>query len=174
MPQKVEIKLFIEGKYDYYDEQEGGYTGDKYSNAIMEEASEKYDLTLWQVSSIWGDETIQADVQESELNVADEQGKKDFEFLKLMRDTASDKMKTVIKGKAQEEWGTDYNMVKYEYDKQLEAYVLVMEIVNHPDLEGTVNEVLMDEALNEWGLDFNMVMYEYDKQLEAWKELQNN
>lgn len=113
-------------------------------------------------------------VQENEVSVSDVKEEEEFEFLKLMRDTSSDKMKAVIKGEAQEEWGTDYDMVKYEYDKQLEAYELVMAVVNHPDLEGTINEVLMEEALNDWGLDFDMVMYEYDKQLEAWQELNND
>jgi hypothetical protein len=113
-------------------------------------------------------------VQESEPNLPDVQEEDEFEFLKLMRDTSSDKIKAAIKSQAQEDWGSDYDMVKYEYDKQLEAYEKIMYIVNHSGLAGTIDEILMEDALNKWGLDFDMVMYEYDKQLEAWQELQND
>lgn len=44
----------IERKYDYYDNREGKYTGDKYSDIIWEEIQNKYNLTHTEVSIIWG------------------------------------------------------------------------------------------------------------------------
>lgn len=47
------ICTYIQGRYDYYDLLEGGYSGDKYSDIIMEEAAEKYGLTSRQAFIIW-------------------------------------------------------------------------------------------------------------------------
>lgn len=51
--QKKSIGYFIKGRYDYYDEQNGGYAGDKYSDTIMREAADKYGLTVEHLNIIW-------------------------------------------------------------------------------------------------------------------------
>lgn len=50
---KKSIGYFIKGRYDYYDSINGGYTGDKYSDRIMQEAADKYGLSVSQIDIIW-------------------------------------------------------------------------------------------------------------------------
>lgn len=51
--EKKKICEYIESRYEYYDNLNGGYSGDKYSDAIMEEAAKKYGLTVTQIEIIW-------------------------------------------------------------------------------------------------------------------------
>lgn len=51
--EKKEICDYIQSRYDYYDSISGGYSGDKYSDTIWQEASSKYGLTESQISIIW-------------------------------------------------------------------------------------------------------------------------
>lgn len=51
--EKKEICDYIQSRYDYYDSISGGYSGDKYSDKIWEEAAKKYGLTESQISIIW-------------------------------------------------------------------------------------------------------------------------
>lgn len=51
--EKKEICEYIESRYEYYDNLNGGYSGDKYSDIIMEEAANKYGLTVTQIEIIW-------------------------------------------------------------------------------------------------------------------------
>lgn len=51
--EKKVICAYIQRRYDYYDRLEGGYSGDKYSDIIMEEAAEEYGLTETQIFIIW-------------------------------------------------------------------------------------------------------------------------
>ena len=51
--EKKEICEYIESRYEYYDNLNGGYSGDKYSDTIMEEAAQKYGLTVTQIEIIW-------------------------------------------------------------------------------------------------------------------------
>lgn len=51
--EKKEICEYIEERYAYYDSINGGYAGDKYSDTIMEEAAEKYGLSVDQIDIIW-------------------------------------------------------------------------------------------------------------------------
>lgn len=51
--EKKEICEYIESRYEYYDNLNGGYSGDKYSDTIMEEAANKYGLTVTQIEIIW-------------------------------------------------------------------------------------------------------------------------
>ncbi|MGI5839409.1 MAG: hypothetical protein ACOX8W_07080 [bacterium] len=55
---KKEINKFIESRYEYYDKQDGGNTGDKYSDEIWKEASEKYNLAERYISEIWLDTDV--------------------------------------------------------------------------------------------------------------------
>lgn len=51
--EKKEICQYIESRYEYYDKLNGGYSGDKYSDTIMEETAKKYGLTVTQIEIIW-------------------------------------------------------------------------------------------------------------------------
>ena len=68
-----------------------------------------------------------------------------------------------LKANASAEWGDDYQMVKYEYDNQVEAYDWVMAQTAHPDI--------MAKAKREWGMDYQMVQYEYNNQVKAYNDL---
>ena len=50
---KKVICQYIQSRYDYYDTLNGGYAGDKYSDTIMEEAANKYSLSVSQIKVIW-------------------------------------------------------------------------------------------------------------------------
>lgn len=51
--EKKAICEYIEGRYEYYDDINGGYSGDKYSDRIMQEAATRYGLTTTQIEIIW-------------------------------------------------------------------------------------------------------------------------
>jgi hypothetical protein len=50
---KKKICDFIDERYAYYDSISGGYAGDKYSDTIWKEASEKFQLSESHISIIW-------------------------------------------------------------------------------------------------------------------------
>lgn len=77
--------------------------------------------------------------------------------------TEREKVIEIIKANALTKWGDDYNMVKYEQDKQIGAYDWVAKQTEYPNI--------MEKAKNKWGYDFNMVKYEYEKQVQAYKSL---
>lgn len=56
--QKLFIKQWIDKRYDYYDEIEGKYTGNKYTKTIFNEAAALFNKTYSQIDSIWGDPDI--------------------------------------------------------------------------------------------------------------------
>lgn len=51
--QKLSIIYWIEDRYDYYDKLAGGYTGDKYTKTIFNEAAERYNKSYTQINEIW-------------------------------------------------------------------------------------------------------------------------
>lgn len=51
--EKKAIGNFIHSRYEYYDKKNGGYAGDKYSDTIMQEAADKYGLSVSQIKIIW-------------------------------------------------------------------------------------------------------------------------
>ncbi len=51
--EKKAICNYIQGRYNYYDNINGGYAGDKYSDRIMQEAANKYGITSEQAFIIW-------------------------------------------------------------------------------------------------------------------------
>lgn len=51
--QKLTIIYWIEARYDYYDNLEGKYVGDKYTKTIFNEAAERYNKTYEQIDDIW-------------------------------------------------------------------------------------------------------------------------
>ena len=71
--------------------------------------------------------------------------------------------KGIVKAKAESEWENDYSMVKYEIDKQMEAYDWLAKQNIHLDI--------MKRAKQEWKDDYSMVKYEYEKQVEAYESL---
>lgn len=50
---KKSIGYYIQGRYDYYDTLNSGYSGDKYSDTIMQEAADKYGLSIDHIKIIW-------------------------------------------------------------------------------------------------------------------------
>jgi hypothetical protein len=82
-----------------------------------------------------------------------------------IKDTRTEREKVieVLKANALKEWGDDYNMVKYELDKQTSAYDWIIKQTEYPEI--------MEKAKKEWGDDYNMVKYEYEKQVKAYKSL---
>jgi len=69
----------------------------------------------------------------------------------------------ILKAEAMKKWKDDYSMVKYELNKQTEAYDWVIKQTEYSDI--------MKKALQKWGNDYSMVKYEYEKQVEAFKAL---
>jgi hypothetical protein len=67
----------------------------------------------------------------------------------------------ILKKNAEKEWGDDYQMVKFEYDNQVEAYDWVVSQTEYPDI--------MTNAKQEWGDDYQMVQFEYENQVEAYE-----
>lgn len=51
--QRQEIKKYIQQRYDYYDKKEGKYCGEKYTDTIFKEASQKYGFTVAETYNIW-------------------------------------------------------------------------------------------------------------------------
>ena len=54
------------------------------------------------------------------------------------------------------EWGMDYEMVKYEYENQVEAYEWLKKNKNK-------NPEEFIRASSKWGNNYEMVKYEYEK-----------
>lgn len=52
---RIEIKNWITQRYDYYDELEGRYCGDKYTKTIFNEAATKFGFTYEEIYNIWCD-----------------------------------------------------------------------------------------------------------------------
>jgi len=67
----------------------------------------------------------------------------------------------ILKANASAEWGSDFQMVQYEYNNQVEAYDWVVAQTKYP--------AIMVEAKDEWGNDYQMVKYEYGNQVEAYE-----
>lgn len=70
-------------------------------------------------------------------------------------------MLVILKANASSKWGTDYQMVQYEYNNQVQAYDWVVAQTKYPDI--------MAKAKNKWSNDYQMVKYEYNNQVEAYE-----
>ena len=70
-------------------------------------------------------------------------------------------MLAILKTNASTKWGDNYQMVKYEYDNQVEAYDWVVAQAKYLDI--------MTGAKQKWGNNYQMVKYEYDNQVEAYE-----
>jgi hypothetical protein len=70
----------------------------------------------------------------------------------------------IARANAEEDWGTDYSMVKYSYDNQMEAYDWLVQQTEHKDI--------MQDAIDDWGDDYEMVQYTYNNQVDAYNSLQ--
>ena len=51
--EKKEICNYIQERYNYYDAINGGKSGNKFSDIIMQEAADKYNLSVTQIGIIW-------------------------------------------------------------------------------------------------------------------------
>lgn len=69
----------------------------------------------------------------------------------------------ILKSNASAKWADNYQMVKYEYDNQVEAYDWVVAQTSYPDI--------MAKAKQKWGNNYQMVKYEYENQVKAFKSL---
>lgn len=67
----------------------------------------------------------------------------------------------ILKANASTKWGTDYEMVQYEYNNQVEAYNWVVAQTKYPDI--------MAKAKSKWSNDYEMVRYEYENQVKAYE-----
>ena len=72
-----------------------------------------------------------------------------------------DEIIAILKTNAEKEWGTNYEMVRYELDNQIASYDWVVQQNQYP--------TLMANAKNEWGHNYEMVKYEYENQSDAYK-----
>ncbi len=70
----------------------------------------------------------------------------------------------VLKANASAKWGDNYQMVKYEYDNQVEAYDWVVAQTKYPSI--------MAGAKQKWSNNYQMVKYEYENQVEAYEWVQ--
>lgn len=68
-------------------------------------------------------------------------------------------MLAILKADASSKWGTDYQMVQYEYNNQVQAYDWVVAQTKYPDI--------MTKAKTKWSNDYQMIKYEYNNQSEA-------
>ncbi|MCX6739434.1 MAG: hypothetical protein NT098_05315 [Candidatus Parcubacteria bacterium] len=73
-------------------------------------------------------------------------------------------MLAILKSNASTKWGSNYEMVKYEYDNQVVAYDWVVAQTKYPDI--------MTKAKQKWGNNFEMVKYEYNNQVKAYEWVQ--
>lgn len=60
LDEKMDLKWWINKRYSYYDNIEGKFCGDKYTNIIFEEAAYAYDITTTDVQIIWKDNAVKA------------------------------------------------------------------------------------------------------------------
>lgn len=77
--------------------------------------------------------------------------------------TTRENILAILKSNASAKWGDNYQMVKYEYDNQVEAYDWVTAQTGYPEI--------MTKAKQKWGNNYQMVKYEYENQVEAFKSL---
>jgi len=62
---EVEIKKYVQSRYDHYDNIAGGYSGDKYTNTIFQETATKFGITKEEVEMVWVDPTLLALINKS-------------------------------------------------------------------------------------------------------------
>jgi hypothetical protein len=83
---------------------------------------------------------------------------------------ASDVLRA-IRAKAEGQWPADYEMQKYEVDKQTEAYNWVFTTTSVTGVPQGVFDQIKTGAVNEWPDDYEMQKYEIEKQVKAYIEL---
>lgn len=96
----------------------------------------------------------------------------------------NDVAKSKIKANAKNKWGSDWEMVKYEYDKQVEAGNEFFEIYNkygcdiNSETKNISDECLiLIQAFAKWSdegtgwVEWDMVLYETKEQLEAYQKM---
>ena len=80
----------------------------------------------------------------------------------LIATLSADSALNEIKSKCVSEWGTDYSMIKYCFNKQARARSI---LVGYP------NNEIKSSCKRQWGTDYSMVKYCFDKQTKAKREL---
>lgn len=92
----------------------------------------------------------------------------DLELLNSIKENIKkDNVPIVLMTIAKSEWPDDYRMQLWEYERQKEGLIFML---------NATDEELRKIAITNWPCDFSMMKWEYEKQLEAknkLKELSN-
>jgi len=96
----------------------------------------------------------------------------------------NDDGKAKIKANAKNKWGTDWEMVQYEYNKQIEAGNEFLELYNKYDCHKNSETknvsdecMILVQAFAKWSdegtgwVEWDMVLYETKEQLEAYQNM---
>ena len=51
----IEVYLWCQDRFEYYDKRDGYYTGDKYDNEVMEDAADHFDVSVEEVKKLYED-----------------------------------------------------------------------------------------------------------------------
>lgn len=92
---------------------------------------------------------------------------KEAEMLKNASDT---ELYESIKKRALNKWGSDYDMVVFEINKQAKSLLKFYQEMQKWEEDSPEYEILI-RAYQKWGEDYDMVVYEYTKQLKNYKRL---
>jgi|ERR1039458_3858664 hypothetical protein len=76
-----------------------------------------------------------------------------------------------IKAYAEKKWPAEYDMQKYEIDKQTEAYNWVVTASSVTGVPQGVFEQIKAGAVNKWPGEYDMQKYEMEKQVKAYVQL---
>jgi hypothetical protein len=76
-----------------------------------------------------------------------------------------------IRANAEKKWPGDFDMQKYEVDKQTEAYNWVVTTSSATGVPQRVFEQIKAQALDKWPDDYDMQKYEIEKQVKAYTDL---
>jgi hypothetical protein len=76
-----------------------------------------------------------------------------------------------IRAYAEKKWPADYEMQKYEIDKQTEAYNWVVTATSATGVPQGVFDQIKSDAVNKWSDEYDMQQYEIEKQVKAYTDL---
>jgi hypothetical protein len=68
-----------------------------------------------------------------------------------------------VKTNASSKWSDNYSMVKYEIDRQMEAYDWLIKQTKYPEI--------MKKAVIKWEDNYTMIKYEYERQVKAYESI---
>jgi hypothetical protein len=104
--------------------------------------------------------------QQSQRNLAQQQAE-----LKAQSQSAVSDISRSIRAKAEKEWPGDYEMQRYEINKQTDAYNWLVIASSATGVPQQVFDQIKIKAASEWADDYEMQKYEITKQVKAYVEL---